>query len=312
MSRSISVIDTGTRKLQRNITVGDYPVFSCLYLHHPNRLLVTLHNYDRKDGDGRLLLIDCSAGTIGKEVSYKGPAVPSGIVCDDSRDLIYVADENLNAIAVHNAATLELMGRIPAGMNPAHLARSGDGTCLAVPNRFGADIMVCDLDTLPAGLKKMRKFRIRLGTAGEFISHPFDVTFSPDPAICYVTDFARNDLVCVDVRKKKVTGRIRSGLQPFGMALDGDREIAYVCNMGDGTVSVIDLAGKKKTGEFTGMDNPCHCALDRSGNQLIVTDQGTRTTPSVHFIDTGFGEIVKTITDPKILSPIGVTVGRRP
>jgi YVTN family beta-propeller protein len=309
MSGTVSVIDPEKRQLKKNIRVGKYPVFSLGYPPDAKKILVTLHNYEKKDGGGRLLLVDPSAGKIVRIIPYPGIAVPSGMVYDTKREFLYVADENLNRVWTHNGRTLELTASLAAGQAPVHVAISGEGDHLVVTNRMSADMYVYDLEHLSGGAGDALPSAIPLsGTSGSS-SHPYDVKFSAGPATCCITDFNTGELLIADISRNRVTARIRLGDKPFGMALDAEGERAYICNMGSGSVSVIRLDRKKKVSEIQGLCTPCHCVIDERGGQLVVTDQGGTAGPGVHIIDMATERIVRTISDKMIRSPIGVTLG---
>jgi YVTN family beta-propeller protein len=309
MSETISVIDLQKKKLVKNIRVGKYPVFSLGYAHDPKKLLVTLHNYEKKDGGGWLLLVDPLSGRVTRKIPYSGAAVPSGIMYDGKRDMVYVADENLNRVCIHDGRTLKLVSSLVAGNTPVHGDISGDGDHLVVTNRMSADLSVYDLERISTGAGDTVFTAIQLGGTTGKSCHPYDVKFSASPAICYVTDFDTGELLVVDTSRNRVIDRIRLGEKSFGMALDKSRTKAYVCNMGSGTVSVVALEKKKLIGEIKGMSSPSHCVIHEKGQQLVVTDQGGSTDPGVHIIDLATEKITRTITDKMIQSPIGVTLG---
>jgi YVTN family beta-propeller protein len=309
MSGTVSVIDPEKRELEKNIRVGKYPVFSLGYPPDTKKILVTLHNYEKKDGGGRLLLIDPLRGKIIRKISYPGIAVPSGMVYDTKRDVLCVADENLNRIWIHNGKTLELIASLAAGQAPVHVDISKDGDHLVVTNRLSSDLSIYNLERVSGNAGDALITTIYLGGIAGTPCHPYDVKFSAVPSLCCITDFNAGELLITDIARQRVTDRIRLGNKSFGLALDSTGERAYVCNMGSGSVSVIRLDRKKKVSEIHGLCTPCHCIIDERGGQLVVTDQGGAAGPGVHFIDLATERIVRTISDTMIRSPIGVTLG---
>ena len=310
MSETVSVIDLDARSLLQNVEVGEYPVFSLVYPHDREKLLVTLHNYRKKEGEGRLLLVDPWDSQVVRNISYEGASMPSGMVYDKKRDVFYVADESLNQVYSHDGKTLELIDSLPAGEAPVHLDISGNGRYLVITNRMSKDLSVYHLEK---GQAKVRDTltTIQLGRTTGDPCHPYDVKFSPNSGICYVTDLDNGELLIVDIRKRGVTNRLRLGEGSFGIALEKAGKRAYVCNMGSGAVSVVDAGKKEKTADLTGFGSPTHCAIDEKGQQLVVTDQGRGTgkSPGIHIIDLTTGKITETIVDPLIKAPIGVTIG---
>ena len=61
--------------------------------------------------------------------------IPSGIVLRDGR--LYVAESGIDAVAVLDAATMQVIEHIPVGWNPSALAFSPDGSVLYVVNSKG-------------------------------------------------------------------------------------------------------------------------------------------------------------------------------
>jgi YVTN family beta-propeller protein len=306
MSEMLSLIDLETRTVT-NVHVGTNPVFSVVNVHNPDEAIVSLHNYDRKDDEGYVVLVDLEANDVKKRVLHPGPAMPSGIVYDKKRDIIYVADENVDRIYAHDAKTLDVVSYLDAGRAPVHVDISLDNRHLVATNRLSADLCVYDLQ-LKAPTATNRGV-IRLGQAPS--CHPYDVKFSKRGKICYVTDFAANTLLVVDIRKHRVTDRVEVGASPFGMTLSADGTTAYVCNLGGNSVSITDLKAKTVISEITGIDGaPSHCVIDESHHQLLVTCQGGTTNGSVQVFDLHTEELVSTIVDSMIQAPIGISLDR--
>jgi DNA-binding beta-propeller fold protein YncE len=303
MSEMVSVVDLETHGMV-NIHVGTNPVFSMVSPHDPEKLIVSLHNYDRKNDEGLLALVDLKTNSVVQRIIHPGPAMPSGMVYDELQDILYVADENLHRIYAHDGGTLEVLSYLDAGRAPVHVDISNDRKHLVATNRMSADLNVYDLDQRSANADIGRV--IRLGQAPS--CHPYDVKFSQDSDICYVTDFGHGELLVVDIHGHLVTDRIRVGLSPFGMALCEDASTAYVCNMKSSSVSIVDLQKRAVVGEISNIDGyPSHCAIDGSRGQLLVTCQGGRSNGSVQAFDLETKEPSFTIVDDMIRSPIGIS-----
>lgn len=308
MSGTVSVIDLEGRQLVRNIRVGVNPVFSIIYPPDPGKVLVTLHNYDRIEGEGRLLLVDPDRGSILQDIPYQGKSMPSGMAYEEKRDLLYVADENLNQVHCHDGKSLGLISSLPAGEAPVHVDISGNGRYLAATNRLSKNLSIFHLDPPVAGETGIA---LSLARNKEARCHPYDLWFTGRGGKCAVTDIEGGELLMVDVEKRKVTTRIRLGNGSFGFTPDRAGKRAYVCNMGSGSVSIVDLAKKEVTGEMTGFVSPSHCGIDEKGELLVVTDQGNTDNgkmPGVHLVDLSTGGTIETIRDPMIRNPIGVTI----
>ncbi len=303
MSEMVSVIDL-EEQIPVNIHVGPYPVFSIVSPHDPDKLIVALHNYHKKKDEGLLALVDLKTNSVVQRILHPGPAMPSGMVYDKKQDVIYVADENLHQVYVHDGRTLEMLSYLNSGCGTVHVDISDDGEYLAATNRLSADLYVYDLEEESVNAKNGL---IRLGQTPS--CHPYDVKFSVDSDICYVTDFGRGELLVVDISKHLVTDRIKVGMKPFGMALLKDEDTAYVCNMEGSSISIVDLQGKKAVDEISGIDGyPSHCAIYEPKHQLLVTCQGDRS--SVQAFDIQTRELSSTIINDAIRTPIDISISQ--
>lgn len=304
---SVTEIDIKKHDWARNIPVGMFPVFSFIHPHSPEKLLVTLHNYNLKENEGFLVLVDLKAGRVLQKIAYPGISVPSGFAYDKKRDVLYVADENLDKIYAHNGTTLELLSSMVAGSKTVHLDVSASGRWLAATNRFGADLSVYDLEA--SGVEMAHAVSIPLRGSGASRCHPYDIKFTLIPDFCCVTDFDAGQLLIVDVVNRQVTDRINVAKQLFGLELNRARDTAYVCTWDRGTVAVIDLVQKKKIGEIQGFKGyTSHCALDEAGHQLVVTSQTDGGAGEARIVDLRTGSVGPAIRDEIMQGCIGVTI----
>jgi DNA-binding beta-propeller fold protein YncE len=300
----ISVIDLENRTLTKNIKVGKFPVFSYIYPHDRRKLIVTLHNYMSKIGGGFLVLVDLQKGKVIRKLPYPGIAIPSGMVYDGKRDILYVADENQSQgyVHVHDGKTLKLLSSFPAGNATAHVDISSNGRHLVATNRLSANLSVFDLEK--NSVTAQNGIIIPLGDTCQ----PFDVKFSEKPDICYVTDFETGELLVVDIARSIVTDRIKVGEMLFGMALDKVGTTAYICDLKSNSVSMVDI-GSKKIDKITWAEGvSSHCAIDEKGLQLVVSCQGGYEGGPLHIIDLVTKTVIATIVDEKLHGSIGVTI----
>jgi len=232
MSHSVSVIDLDGDQEPRRLELGRYPLFSALYPSGPEKLLVTLHNYERREDDDAMVLFDLRSERVLKRVPFPGPGMPSGFVHDARRSRIYIADENRHRVDALDAVTLDPVFEFPAGLIPVHVDISADGKWLAVTNRKSADLYVYDLED-PGRDAKTGIYAIHLGkspgadwdtgAANEGISHPLDIHFAAEANLCYVSDMQARQLLVVDILKREVVGRIPLNGSPFDFVLDRAR-----------------------------------------------------------------------------------------
>lgn len=322
MSHSVSVIDLDSGREPRRLELGRYPLFSALYPSDPEKLLVTLHNYERSGDDDAMVLFDLRSERVLKRVPFPGPGMPSGFVHDARRNRIYIADENRHRVAALDAATLEPVFELPAGLIPVHVDISPDGRWLAVTNRKSADLYVYDLED-PGRDAKTGIYTIHLGNSpgaawepgapGEGISHPLDIHFAAEAHLCWVSDMEARQLLVVDILKREIAARIPLNGSPFDFVLDRARRRAYVCLVDGETVAVVDLAARKVAAEITGLrHNPIHCALDEEGGRLVVSCWGGAKEGGVYVVDTRTLKVLRHFPLKGEAASIGITLARLP
>lgn len=322
MSHSLSVIDLDGDREPRRLELGRYPLFSALLPSDPEKLLVTLHNYERSADDDALALFDLRGERVLKRIPFPGPGMPSGFVHDARRNRIYIADENRHRVDALDAATLEPVFEFPAGLIPVHVDISTDGRWLAVTNRKSADLYVYDLEDAGRDAKS-GIFTVQLGkspgaawesgAADDGVSHPLDIHFAAEANLCYVSDMQARQLLVVDILKREVVGRIALGGSPFDFALDRARRRAYVCLVDGETVAVVDLAARNVAAEIAGLRlNPIHCALDEEGGRLVVSCWGGAREGGVYVVDTRSLKVLRHFPLKGEAASIGITLVRMP
>ena len=323
MSHTVSVIDLDGGEWLRDIDLGRYPIFSSLHPRDATKMILALHNYDRKEDEDLLVLVDLKTEKIVRKAAFPGAGLPSGFAYDLKRDRIYIADENLHRIFALDGMTLEVLFELPAGLVPVHVDISPDGRWLVATNRKSADLYLYDLDD-PARSSKTGICVIRLGPAPGLawdpdesgkapFSHPVDVKFGADPRTCYVTDFNARSLLAVDVEKREVVSRVAFDRTPFDLTLNGDRTVGYVCLIEGDAISVIDLITMKPVAEIAGVGpQPIHCALDEERGRLVVACWGGMKTGGIRIVDLKTRKVVKSVSPAGAMASIGITIaGRR-
>ena len=319
MSHTVSKIDLDDTKWLYDLDFGKYPIFSSIHPHDKTKMILALHNYERESDEDFLLLIDLKTEKIIKKVPYPGSGMPSGFVYDSKRDRIYVADENLHKIFVHDGTTLDYIFDFPAGLIPVHVDISPDCKWLAATNRKSADLYVYDLDNIQRSAK-YGIYTIHTGSSpGLFwdpedstntkYSHPIDIKFSNNSNLCYVTDYSTKELLYIDITKQEIIHRIKLDKTPFDLTLNRDKSLAYVCNIDGDSISVIDLVKKKIIAKITDIQsNPIHCELDEEKQQLIVACWGGGKNGGIWIVDIKTYKTLKNIVPEGAKASIGITI----
>ena len=154
---------------------------------------------------------------------------------------------------------------LPVPFFPSALARSPDGSLLAVAGDQAARVAFVDL----RGGAAYRGRSVMVGR------HPAALRFSNDGRTLYVADRGERYVDAVDVANGDVRRRIAVGLHPVAFASDGRR--LFVADADDDDIATIDLASERVTArtpvpflshELVGA-SPNALALD--GTRLYVT-----------------------------------------
>ncbi len=163
-----------------------------------------------------------------------------------------------------NAAKVDASISFPIPFFPSALARSPDGTLLAVAGDQAARVAFVNLSE--------GAYRGRSVMVGR---HPAALAFSADGRTLYVADRAERMLDVVDVANARVRSRLEVGLHPVALAVAGTR--LFVADSDDDAVAVVDLPTAKVVarvpvalapGGPVGM-SPNALAID--GDRLYVT-----------------------------------------
>ncbi|MCJ7486875.1 MAG: hypothetical protein MUQ25_12025, partial [Candidatus Aminicenantes bacterium] len=70
MSHTVSVIDLDRGVWLRDLDLGRYPIFSSLHPRDATKMILALHNYDRKDDEDLLVLVDLKTEKIVKKTPF--------------------------------------------------------------------------------------------------------------------------------------------------------------------------------------------------------------------------------------------------
>ena len=127
LSKDVTVIDAGTRKLTAKIGVGGIP--RGMVLSRDGKLLHVCI-YDRQ----KIVTIDTAANAVVKITDF-GWGAARHIVLHPARDLLYLSDMARNVVLVLDAGTLAKTAEIPTAEKPNTIKLSPDGRYLFVSCR---------------------------------------------------------------------------------------------------------------------------------------------------------------------------------
>jgi YVTN family beta-propeller protein len=224
---SLSVIDVATDTVIATVKTGSQP-------HHVvpsldgKTLWVTLYK------ENRLQVFDATTLQEVASIDVGAPSDDLTFSPDGSR--LYASLGTTDAVAVVDAATRQLVTKVGVGRTPHGVKVRPDGKELFVTNTAENTVSVITLDGDP---KMAITFKVG--------ADPFEVTFSPDGAFAYVSNFLGDSLAVINTATRALAGTIRAGKQPAMLAFvpGGPGSLLWVANTGTQEVWVIDPATKK-------------------------------------------------------------------
>lgn len=141
-----------------------------------------------------------------------------------------------NSLWAIDAASGEVLARVPVGKGPTHPIPSPDGRWVYVTNTDEGSVSMIDTTS----------WEVVATIPG--IAEPHDGELTPDGRLLYLATAGDNTMTVVDTVARQVVQTFPVGTKPRGLAVGGSNgETAYVTNKGDGTLSIIDVpAGEVK------------------------------------------------------------------
>jgi YVTN family beta-propeller protein len=140
-------------------------------------------------------------------------------------------DAMANSLWAVDAATGEILARIPVGMGPTHPIPSQDGSRVYVTNTDEGSVSVIDTATWEV-----------IATIPD-LPEPHDGELTPDGKLLYLATSGTSTVTVVDTATFQVVKTFKVGKKPRGLVVGGENgELVYVTNKGDGTLTIIDAA----------------------------------------------------------------------
>jgi YVTN family beta-propeller protein len=213
-------------------------------------------------------ILDASTFALDRTIAMRGATADP--LPDATGSGVWVSGAGQDTLVHLDAATgqTDRTVALPTGFWASAIARSPDGTQLAVSGELANAVVFVD---------------VAAGTAGAPIAvghHPYGLTFSADGKSVYVANWAQSSLSVIDVAARRVRATIAVGKHPDHVLLASGGERLFVSEADDDSIGVVDLAtGTRVSGAnaapYGGTlfgASPSALALSRDGKRLYVTD----------------------------------------
>lgn len=275
---SLSVIDTETYKETSRTYIGRQP-------HHlivsPDGQTLVL----AMAGGNELVFVDRPTGTIRQRVEVSDPYQVG--FSPDAKWFV-TTSLRLDHIDIYNAATYELVYRLPAPKTPSHIGFSPDSRTVYVTLQGSDRLIAIDLASGQA------KWNVPVGPK------PAGVFVRPSGTIL-VGVMGSDHIAEVDPKDGNVIRRIHTDRGAHNFLLSPDGKALYVSNRVAGNISVLNPESLEVTGTLPAPGGPDDMALTGDGKELWVTG---RWRASVDVIERDSGTLKTTI--PVGRSPHGI------
>jgi YVTN family beta-propeller protein len=131
-------------------------------------------------------------------------------------------------------------------------------------------------------------------------SHPQGGVFSPDASRLYITNTNANQVEIIDVKTKKVTGRIATGKGPARIAVTPNgKTLVYNLQFEPG-VGFADVASGKQVAQVALTGRPLSLTMTRDGRRAFA---GVQDQDKVFFISVADRKIERVVETPKGSGP---------
>ena len=202
---------------------------------------------------------------------------------------VYTANERGGSISVIDLRTGRV-NEVAVRIMPHNVQTSHDGhLLLAVGSVGGMDRMG---DGSATKMKIERGRLLILDTETLANGHAADIEIGRDPAhviidqegkFAYADNSKDDDVLIVDVARRKVVGEIKTGAFPHGLRMSPDGQEIYVACVNDNSVSVINVAESKEVARIPVGRAPVQVGFLPSGRRVYVS---VRDEDSVAVVDT--------------------------
>lgn len=251
LDRTVSVINTDTRLVEKTVSVGVNPVGVAIA---PDATVAYISN----SGDATVSVLALDTLTVVQTIAVGAGAGGMDISADGKS--LYVANRDAASVSVIDTATAAVTHTLAVGSNPRMVTLSADGALAFVSNYQSNNVTV--IDTL--SLQTLATVAVGKG--------PLGITANPDTQEIYVANQLANSLSVIDSSTLAVTHTITTGARPSAPVVVSATQQVYVSNRDGNTLAVIDIASKTVVKTLAVGDSPHGVAVSHDGAQVYVAN----------------------------------------
>jgi len=213
-------------------------------------------------GAGKLVVFDTKTDKI--IANLPGYPTVTGVLAVPEEGKSYGSAAGSHEVVVGDLRTNRILARIPGADFPDGIAYVPRERRIFVSDESGSKDLVIDartnsaLTTIPLG-----------GEAG-------NTHFDPAGNLVWVAVQTRNEMVTIDPRSLKITGRyaLMGSDHPHGFTIDSPKHLAYISCEGNNKLLVADLRTMKVEQSFDVTEGPDVLAFDEGLQRLYVACEG--------------------------------------
>jgi YVTN family beta-propeller protein len=228
---TVSVVDSSTDKILKEINVGRYPT-SIGIDTGVNNIFVT------NSRSNTVSVIDVSTDEVIKTLETGNE--PDALIVDDSEkgldSIVFVANSHSNSISVIDGDKVEVMNEeIKLKDLPSGLALNKISNSLYITHKDSNSISVIDYF-----LSKDSSFHYNNVTTVRVGKYPTGINVNLDSNQIYVANSHDNSVSIINGSSNKVEKMVPVGIEPADVEINSNTNIVYVTNYQNNTVSIIN------------------------------------------------------------------------
>ena len=223
-----------------NIAVASYSDSTCIKI------------YDLKSGE----LIKNLLGFVN----------PRNILFSPDGKWIYITDSGLGELLIFNAGTFEIKMTYPVGYGAFGTAITNNGKLIFINNEAASTVTVIDLE----------EEKVRAVITG-FAQPRQGVKLNAENSKLYVTNFANNKIVIVDVKTLRIDKSVSGFNAIRAISIEKNGSTLYAANSGTNSIYKVDLRSNRITDSVKVGRDPYGAALSPDEKILLSGNKADNT-----------------------------------